>query len=509
MSARFWIAAPFAFALLFPVDAGAQDRPAVFIHGLASNGGDWIDASTRLRLQVAITPEIPTMGWRKTYADQAQELQTQDATRNLPGTTLAIGHSNGGVVAREWSKSRPLTAVVTVGTPHRGAPLVQNFAHWHGFNLISRLLLSESIEAFTSSTPWQWVLEAAFSAVNWLAAFSVDSVVHLGVMLGLDAALPVANQMVPSSSYLASLNSSANLARESGALTGRIGIASIARNYYYAGVARAVAPASADEIAYAMYASAALLDFWGAYVLTQADPSDAAAMGQAFALLDLAGQILSIDPVYCASVSRADRSACVDNDGVLPVDTQLYPGGLNLLMGQNNDGPAHTQEKQMSDAALYEALVTHLHIPRRADEPPPPPAPGDPPPPPDDSPDDHEVPPAGSPHVLFAGDVMWPNEIVHSYDGRFHFMYQGDGNLVLFDADWEPLWSSGTPGIAPGMVAMQHDGNFVMYDEAGTPVWSADGSWGHPGAYLIVQNDGNVVIYDEDGTPLWETETSE
>jgi hypothetical protein len=109
--------------------------------------------------------------------------------------------------------------------------------------------------------------------------------------------------------------------------------------------------------------------------------------------------------------------------------------------------------------------------------------------------------------VLFAGDVMHPNDIVHSYDARFHFMYQGDSNLVLFDRNWNPLWSSRTDGIAPGIVVMQHDGNFVMYDVNSVPIWSSDGTYGYAGAWLIVQDDGNVVIYSEVGAPLWETGT--
>jgi outer membrane protein assembly factor BamB len=54
---------------------------------------------------------------------------------------------------------------------------------------------------------------------------------------------------------------------------------------------------------------------------------------------------------------------------------------------------------------------------------------------------------------------------------------------------------------------MQGDGNLVIYDADGVALWSSDSSLNHPGAHLAVQNDGNVVIYDADGTPLWATDT--
>jgi hypothetical protein len=56
------------------------------------------------------------------------------------------------------------------------------------------------------------------------------------------------------------------------------------------------------------------------------------------------------------------------------------------------------------------------------------------------------------------------------------------------------LWASNTNGTSPNFVVMQGDGNLVIYDANGTPVWASNTS-GHPGAYLIVQSDGNVVVY--------------
>jgi len=103
--------------------------------------------------------------------------------------------------------------------------------------------------------------------------------------------------------------------------------------------------------------------------------------------------------------------------------------------------------------------------------------------------------PGGAPDMLSPGQALSPNQSRTSMDGRYNLVYQGDGNLVLYQLpSWTPLWWSCTNGTSPGQAVMQGDGNFVIYDSGGTPLaWTA--TEGNPGAYLTVQPDGNVVIY--------------
>jgi len=107
----------------------------------------------------------------------------------------------------------------------------------------------------------------------------------------------------------------------------------------------------------------------------------------------------------------------------------------------------------------------------------------------------------GIPSTLYGGNYL--NSLA-SRDGRFRFVYQGDGNLVLYQGS-TALWSTQTFG--PGWAAMQGDGNLVIYSSDGTPKWNSQ-TWGHPGAYLVAQNDGNVVIYASNGVALWSTNTA-
>ena len=109
---------------------------------------------------------------------------------------------------------------------------------------------------------------------------------------------------------------------------------------------------------------------------------------------------------------------------------------------------------------------------------------------------------------MLIGDVMRGGDRVVSQNGRYVFVYQGDGNLVLY-GDGSPLWHSATHGTVPGYVMLQHDGNFVLYDASQRPLWQTGGATiGHTDAWLLVQNDGNVVIYTGGGVPLWQTGTA-
>lgn len=103
------------------------------------------------------------------------------------------------------------------------------------------------------------------------------------------------------------------------------------------------------------------------------------------------------------------------------------------------------------------------------------------------------------------GEVLNPGESISSASGQYTFIYQDDGNLVLYRQDGQPLWASKTDGKPTGVCIMQEDGNLVIYDSV-QAIWSSN-TWQHPGSRLVVQDDGNVVIYSSDETPVWATNT--
>jgi tyrosinase len=122
---------------------------------------------------------------------------------------------------------------------------------------------------------------------------------------------------------------------------------------------------------------------------------------------------------------------------------------------------------------------------------------------------DTDTPPPTGPTAqgddMQPGQVLNPGDQIRSSSGRYSFVYQGDGNLVLYDGG-TPLWASATDGQPVGVCIMQGDGNLVIYARGGLALWASN-TWQHPGSRLVVQDDGNVVIYRPDSTPVWATNT--
>jgi hypothetical protein len=111
-------------------------------------------------------------------------------------------------------------------------------------------------------------------------------------------------------------------------------------------------------------------------------------------------------------------------------------------------------------------------------------------------------------------DILLPSEELKfgqaliSGNGRYKFIMQDDGNLVLYRiGEAQALWATDTCGRNVRKCIMQSDGNLVLYgnDEV---IWASK-THNNSNAYLIVQNDGNAVIYKHPflQSPIWATNT--
>jgi hypothetical protein len=109
------------------------------------------------------------------------------------------------------------------------------------------------------------------------------------------------------------------------------------------------------------------------------------------------------------------------------------------------------------------------------------------------------VPLAGGDDIA-AGEALNINQAIMSANGRYLLLYQGDGDLVLYDGG-TPGWSTGTAGSPPGVVIMRADGELVVRDPD-VAVWSS-GTGGNPGSRLVVRDDGELVIVRPDGEVVW------
>ena len=134
---------------------------------------------------------------------------------------------------------------------------------------------------------------------------------------------------------------------------------------------------------------------------------------------------------------------------------------------------------------------------------------------------------------LRSGSRLNLGDSLFSSLGGFRFVFQDDGNLVLYVIDdmripWDAavvlyhdvstlgiyqdaIRASGTHTrnheAGPGAYCvMEPDGNFVIYDDDEKPCFQS-GTKGNPGAFLRCQDDGNVVIYSRDNKAIWQTKT--
>ncbi len=461
----------------------AQDTPVVFVHGFGGGPDTWAGAAARLQSRLHIEPHLASLPWWERFQTQAGMLQSAGAS--LPATTVAIGHSNGGIVSRQWSTMRPLRGIVTLGTPHEGALLAQRGLDLINFNYLLynyASFVAGSIGAGQNEFTWIFVFLQGY--LSFSQRLSLDTISALGAAMGIGLGAPVLADMVPGSHALNNLNSGSNLSREHAEIAHRIGLVFVAHDYWRAGPAVGLAPHLRDDIWAWMQNSIVVLETAAAIIEQNYPPWNAPAMSLVNSLRAVSGVLRNVDPYWCWAVTN-DFSCSISHDGLVSTQSQFYPGGTNLGFY----GPAHLQETSHSDDILYNALTGQLQIRARGAAPSPPPSP----------------PCCGSPgggDTMVAGQRLWPDTQITSPNGAYALRYQSDGNLVLYQQGGVAIWSNERAGHSAGWTEMQTDGNFVTYDASATPIW-ATGTHVYAGAYLKVQDDGYVVIYEASGVPIW------
>ncbi len=352
--------------LLSAVPSGyGQDAQTVFVHGLGSGPATWQGAADRLSARLSITSHLADLSWRSTFESQAHELHGESWWLSDPA--IAVGHSNGGLVSRQWSRFRPLNGIVTLGTPNQGAPLAYNMLSWIGFDFTTGTVITDLLNAFGyNCCEWSWIFVDVVNATDLLRTWLSIQPAAMAATLGIEVGAPVLGEMASSSP--AHLNSPENLAREAAQIPARVGISVVAHNFYWAGPFRAVWPEYGDAIAWWMYHARDVLSYYGSYLAVTADPGDTRAMDLVTWLWSAAAWIEWIDPTWCNYVSTWGGYGCTTNDTVVPEWSQVYPGATWYRIPDG--GPAHIQETSQSDDVLYTVLTTYMSVPPRSSNPP-------------------------------------------------------------------------------------------------------------------------------------------
>jgi hypothetical protein len=457
--------------------AAAQDRPLVLVHGFSSNGTTWTEAANRLKVQLAVTTIAPSYNWKQGFAQQAAELNGK--LPFVPGVVFGVGHSNGGLAVREWSRTRAMSGLLTMSSPNQGAPISGNAPALANYNAQIAMGLFNARNSFSNPNEgsfWIW------QVIQGALAFATDAYNLTGVALGsagFDVFSDAFAQERIGSPFMQALNSPANLARETSALNGnRAAIVTSVANYHLGGVFRAVDPGHADAWRAGLYASIGLLDAYASQLATTGHPRD---QERAQRLFYVSFLLALHEPYWCQAVSDwspyavSAAGSCYPNDTVMASWTQNLPGALAI---PKPNMPEHVWQTYLMTPVLYEVLTAHMGVAPRGGLP--------------------------SQSELREGQQLSPGQQIASPDGRYRLTYQGDGNLVIYrTADTLAVWSSGTSGTSAGRAVMQTDGNFVVYNAAGTAVFHT-WTYGNPGAFLRLQNNGSIVVLrGSDQLRLW------
>lgn len=105
------------------------------------------------------------------------------------------------------------------------------------------------------------------------------------------------------------------------------------------------------------------------------------------------------------------------------------------------------------------------------------------------------------------GGVLYPGQRLSTRDRKTNLVFQGDGNLVLYDFQGKPLWASNTDGKDASFLSLQGDGNLVIYSTQGKPLWASNTDRRNASPVLVLQEDKNVVLYDN-SRATWASNTA-
>lgn len=89
-----------------------------------------------------------------------------------------------------------------------------------------------------------------------------------------------------------------------------------------------------------------------------------------------------------------------------------------------------------------------------------------------------------------------------STNGGYAFVYGTDGNVSYYTTAGDSLWTSNKPHTA-GKLIVQNDGNLVAYDANGVPQWSTNTGGQGVGPYKVLVLNGSVNLVDSTMTSLW------
>ncbi len=348
----------------------AQGRqPLVLQHGFLSNAGTWDQLAPWLEQYMQVSTSRYSTGWNSPFHRQSERLRNSIA--HLPDTTILVGHSNGGIVSRRVATLRRTKGFVTVGTPHRGAPLAASVVNGTVNAFAAFLRYSgQDARAFYGRPEFDhhedWMRKPALVAAGgeeWLGILITGLVGAMNLLD--DFSETVLTDMVPGSAFLSDaggINSLPALNHEAATVGGpRVAFNSSVRAGYFREwlIWKGLAASQSGNLSIATDATILTLLAAHDYYASYGNPGDPYAYEKrSYAPLWLwaAGALIGMDVSWCALIGASAAFTCEAADGIVPVAFQKHPGpgavNIDLL------GPAH--QEQINSTQFRDALMVAL-----------------------------------------------------------------------------------------------------------------------------------------------------
>ena len=334
--------------------ASSQRTPLIMQHGIRSGAETWDVFRTRIEQDYPVAPVAISTPWRATIDSQSRTLDA--AFGSMGGASLAFGHSAGGLVLRQWVTSgHHLRGLVTVGSPHWGAPLADNVRDSRMQELALPIASTLALISMLFAPPDLFDSEEMYHLGAIASIYSV-------YLSGIDAIIneqefgpnyPIWWDLVGSGVTNQALNSAPSLqAQAIGVLTRASIRTSI--NYPQDAFWRLAFTEEEMDIVYAMKATAAFAAMMGGVYLSYkyCNPysghfSVAGCMGSTF-MFDIGAFVEIADHRFCAAlqwenVPYGSTALCPSSDAVVPFDNQWW-GGLGYSRDFRIPGVSHPEQ---------------------------------------------------------------------------------------------------------------------------------------------------------------------
>ena len=358
-----WLGVSVALLMATNDRSVAAQQPVVLVHGGFSDGSTWAATAQRLQQEFDVTTSRPNLPSTTTFQNQSASLIGQ--VGGLPGSTLAIGHSNGGLVSRQANEDgRPWSGILTIGTPHTGLPLAESVLNFTVFEQARYMVTSvaQPFVYYATFYPDEWAWRIAGRLGNWAASLGL-TIPAAVANLGFNLSNPVLPQLVPGSIFLdQNINAASNLSRETGALAHRISIASTVRTSYGL-FFQAVTPDNYRNYARYQYLAGTVFLSVGLYYQEFVDFNDPwwyDKQANAYLWFQAAAAMFNFDQNWCFIIGAYDGAGrCIPNDAVVPTFRMPYVGGTRNV---NIVGPAHVQETRDGYDAIAQVLRDDIGV---------------------------------------------------------------------------------------------------------------------------------------------------